>query len=82
MGREKKKSGLPVWDMMSDLLRLFSSIGPRTKARISGAGSMPKRFIRYPARPKTIVARTSLTLFFSAYAPSMMNMMISGERIP
>ncbi len=66
IGREKKYSGLPVRDMIRALLRLFSSIGPRTKARISGAGSMPKRFIRYPIRPNRIVVTRSLTLFFRA----------------
>ena len=68
--------------MIRALLRLFSSIGPRTKARMSVAGSMPNRFIRYPIRPNRIVVTRSLTLFFRAYAPSMMNMMMSGERIP
>ncbi len=52
--------------MIRALLRLFSSIGPRTKARISGAGSMPNRFIRYPIRPNRIVVTRSLTLFFRA----------------
>lgn len=80
IGRLKKIAMLPEGAMMSDCRKLVSIMGPRTKARTRGAGSKLYRLMTYPIRPNKIVAKTSVTLLFRAYAPKRTNMIIRGER--
>ena len=62
IGRAKKMRKLPL-ERRSDWRRFVSTIGPRTKARIKGAGSYSNFLKRYPNSPKIIMTSTSKVLF-------------------
>lgn len=62
MGRLKKIEKLP-FERVRDCRRFDSNIGPRTKARMSGAGSYSNFLKRYPTIPKINMTRTSKILF-------------------
>ncbi len=49
-------------DIISDRRKLSSNIGPRTKARIKGAGSKANFFIKNPIIPKKIITPISKTV--------------------
>jgi hypothetical protein len=49
-------------DIIKDLRKLSSNIGPKTKARIKGVGSYPNFFIKNPTTPKKIITPTSNTV--------------------
>jgi hypothetical protein len=61
MGRVTNTIKLPV-EIRRDWRRAFSSMGPRIKAMIRGAGSYPNFLKRYPIIPKRIITTTSKVL--------------------